>query len=136
MATRTLLRGAAAAAALVALRVVAQESGDLASLGLRADGVELPGVGRVLLALTLALAVAVAAIYALRRFWPFAALQRTSGAAKVSAQVALSASLKLHVVELGEATLVVAESRGGVAIAELARNAATAASASRTSHAD
>jgi flagellar biogenesis protein FliO len=112
---------------------VAQESSDLARLGLRTDGAQLPSVGSVLLALAFTLAIGIAVIFALRRFWPPAALQRTNAAAKVSAQVALSASLKLHVVELGETRLVVAESRGGVAIAELARNAASGTS--RTSDA-
>jgi hypothetical protein len=101
---------------------VAQGADALAGLGLRQPEADLPGAGRVLLALAFTLLVGVAAVYALRRFWP-PSLALRSGSARVSAQISLSRSLRLHVVELERATVVVAEGRGGVAIAELERQA-------------
>ena len=100
-----------------ALPVLAQETAALDNLGLR-NGSDLPGLGRVVLVLMGTLALAVAAALAVRRFWPQAA-QQTSGALRLRAQLALSSHLKLHVVEAGRTTVIVAEGRSGIAIAEL-----------------
>lgn len=102
---------------------LAQEEGSLAGLGLRQTGAELPSVGRVVLVLAFTLAVAAAAIYAIRRFWPTPLGQRL-GRARVSGQLAVSSSLKLHFVDFENTTLVIAEGRGGVAIAEVKKSAA------------
>lgn len=113
---------AAAAYAAVCCACLGQEADSLARLGLRQADAPLPGLGRVLLVLAFTLAVAVAAIYAIRRFWPTPLGQR-QGHARVSAQLAVSSSLKLHFIDLENTTLVVAEGRGGVAIAEVKKSA-------------
>ena len=97
---------------------LAQQGGPLSQLGLKQTDAAVPGVGRVLLALAFTLAAAVAVVYAIRRFGP-APLRQRSGSARVSAQLAVSTSLKLHFVDFENATLVVAEGRGGIAIAQL-----------------
>lgn len=133
-----LRRGTAALGSIVCAALcvpcVAQEADALAGLGLRQPDAELPGVGRVLLVLAFTLVVAVAAIYALRRFWPQSLGQR-SGSARVSAQISLSRSLKLHVVDLEGATLVVVEGRGSVAITELKKQAPDAGAPEEARHA-
>jgi flagellar biogenesis protein FliO len=118
--------------AAASLPCVAQET--LAQLGLREPDADLPGIGRVVLVLVFTLAVAVAAIYAIRRFWPQPLGQR-SGTARLSAQLAVSSSLKLHFVDVDGATLVVAEGRGGVAIAELEKRAPRGAAPEVSEHA-
>jgi hypothetical protein len=100
-----------------ALPVAAQETGALDGLGLR-NGSDLPGLGRVVVVLLVTLALAVAVAFALRRFWPQAA-QQTGGALRLRAQLSLSSHLKLHFVEAGRTTVIVAEGRSGIAIAEL-----------------
>jgi flagellar biogenesis protein FliO len=113
---------------------VAQEADALAGLGLRQQDADLPGIGRVLLVLAFTLMVAATVIYALKRMWP-KSLGQPSGSARVSAQLSLSRSLKLHVVDLEAATLVVAEARGGVAILELKRQAPKVGAAGEERHA-
>jgi hypothetical protein len=120
--------------AAACLPCVAQETGALGQLGLRQPDADLPGIGRVVLVLAFTLAVAVAAIHAIRRFWPQPLGQR-SGSARLSAQLAVSSSLKLHIVDVDGATLVVAEGRGGVAIAELKKRVPRGASPEVSEHA-
>jgi flagellar biogenesis protein FliO len=115
---RLLAMAMAGAAAFAAFAALGQEAQPFATLGLK-TGNELPGVGRVLLSLAVVVTVAVMAAYALRRFWPSSVAQGPSGALRATAQLAVSRSLKLHLVELGEITVLVAESRDGVAIAQL-----------------
>ena len=132
-----LRRGSAALGSIVCAALcvpcVAQEADALAGLGLRQPDTDIPGIGRVLLVLAFTLAVALAASYTLKRFWPQSLRQR-SGSARVSAQISLSRSLKLHVVDLEGATLVVAEGRGNVAIAELKRQAPDVTSVAEARH--
>jgi hypothetical protein len=105
------------------LPVWAQQAGTLEGLGLR-GGSGIPSFGRVVVVLLAMVALAGAAALALRRFWPPAA-QQTNGAIRIRAQLSLSSNLKLHVVDAGQTTLVVAEGRSGVAVAELAAPVAT-----------
>lgn len=137
-ATGILCRGTAALDSIVCAALcvpcAAQEADALAGLGLRQPDADLPGVGRVLLVLAFTLVLALAASYALRRFWP-QSLGPRSGSARVLAQLSLSRSLKLHVVELESATLVVAEGHGGVAIAKLERQVPDVTGAGETRHA-
>lgn len=116
------LRRALAAASCVLLcwPCLGQDAEPLAGLGLRQSGAELPGIGRVLLVLVFTLAVGVAAIYALRRFWA-GPLRKQLGRARVAAQLPVSGSLRLHFIDFDDTTLVVAEGRSGVAIAEVKR---------------
>jgi flagellar biogenesis protein FliO len=125
---------AVAFCAAVCWPLLAQEADSLARLGLRQTDSELPGIGRVVLVLAFTLAVAVGASYAIRRFW-VAPLRQRLGYARVSGQLAVSSSLKLHFVDLETTTLVVAEGRGGVAIAEVTKPAAPPDAESAT-HAD
>lgn len=110
---------AALVTALGACPVLAQQAGGLAQLGLRENGAELPGLGRVLIVLVVTLALAIAAIYGLRRYLPAAVVRRPELPVRLAGQLAVSASLKLHFVELERATLVVVESRNGVAVTEV-----------------
>ena len=103
--------------AVAALPVWAQEPGHLGDLGLRGDS-GFPGLGRVVLVLVAMVALAVAVALALRRFWPPAVLP-AGGALRVRAQLSLGSHLKLHFVEAGSTTVIVAEGRSGIAIAEL-----------------
>jgi len=102
---------------VAALPGLAQESGALDGLGIL-SGYDLPGLGRVIVVLVAMTVLAVVAALASRRFWPQAA-QRQDGALRLRAQLSLSSHLKLHVVETGRATIIVAEGRSGVAITEL-----------------
>jgi flagellar biogenesis protein FliO len=104
-----------------ALPASAQDAA-LEGLGLR-NGSPLPALGRVVVVLVAMIALAVAAALALKRFWP--AARQTNGAVKIRAQVSLGTHLKLHIVETGRTTVIVAEGRSGIAIAELAESATT-----------
>jgi hypothetical protein len=107
-------------AAAIALPVLAQDAGALAGFGLRDSTAELPGLGRMAVVLALMIALAAAATLVLRRYWPPAA-RRADGAIRVTAQLSLSNSMKLHFVEAGGLTVLIAEGRGGIAITQLGR---------------
>lgn len=108
------------------------QGNSLEDLGLR-GGDGMPGVGRVVVVLLAMVALAAMAAFALRRFWPPAA-QQASGGIRVRAQLALGTTLKLHFVELGETTVVVAEGRSGVSIAEIGKKQAASSSPDGGTH--
>ena len=103
--------------AVAGLPAWAQEAGQLGDLGLRGNS-GFPGLGRIVLVLFAMVALAVAVALALRRFWPPMVLP-AGGALRVRAQLSLGSHLKLHFVDAGSTTVVVAEGRSGIAITEL-----------------
>jgi hypothetical protein len=85
-----------------------------------------PGVGKIVLAFLLTLAIGLALIFALRRALPLIAKLTRKPTVGPTPQVLAScnvhAGLKLHLIEINDATLVVAEGRNGIAITPLPKN--------------
>lgn len=108
------------AAWLMPLIAAAQEAA--APLGTGGDAIALPGVGRIVLVFCAMAALAVAASFVLRK-----ALARfgsplvpgSSSAIRVLERASLSATLKVHLVQVGDHRLLVAEGRQGLTVVDL-----------------
>ena len=91
------------------------------------DPVVLPGVGRILLAFVLTVAVAVGAIYALRRFLaklPGYRETANSPSSNVRVHTTLHRGLRLHVVEVQGRTVLLAEGKNGMAMTVISTDSA------------
>lgn len=88
---------------------------------LRGPDVGFPGIGRVLIAFGVCAVLAAGAAIVLRRYWPGFGSRSMAGAGtvRVVERLRVDAQLRLHVVEASGARLLIAESRGGVAITSL-----------------
>ncbi len=97
---------------------------DRAPLTQGQDLVTAPSVGRVVLVFVIISAIAVALIVALRRYLPqFGGPMTGAGQIRVIDRAALLGGARVHLVEIGEQKLVVAESRNGIAITLLSGKA-------------
>jgi hypothetical protein len=84
--------------------------------------VALPGVGKVLGAFVVTVAVGFAAAYALRRWLPkWAGQSKLAPGLQVRAQMSLQPGLRLHVVEVQGSTVLIAESKHGIAMSIVPR---------------
>lgn len=85
------------------------------------DVVTMPGIGRVILAFLLTAGLAVAIVYALRRYSPkFTGGLMQGGSLRVIERTALGGGLRLHLVEAGSERILIAENRTGISMLRLA----------------
>lgn len=81
-----------------------------------------PGIGRVVLVFLLTCALAVAAVFVLRRYLPNVnATLATSGQMKVIDRTTLLGGTRVHLLEIGEHRIVVADGRNGLALSVLSK---------------
>jgi hypothetical protein len=91
-----------------------------ARFGTSVDELGFPSLGRVVVVFVLVVALAVATVVVLRRFWP-ALLQRKTNASGIRTldRASLSATLTVHVVEVEGVKMLIAEGRNGIAMTPL-----------------
>jgi hypothetical protein len=81
------------------------------------DAIGVPSVGRVLLAFAVTAALAVGIVFMLKRAMPkFGASSAAGSVMRVVDRIHVSRTLQLHLLRINEQTVLVAESRTGVAI--------------------
>lgn len=84
------------------------------------DPVALPGVGRVLLGFAITVGLAVAIIYGIRRWFPrFAARYQNESESRLIVHSTVKNGLRLHIVTVGEQTVLVAEGKSGITMLPL-----------------
>lgn len=102
---------------LVTSAALAAESSTLAQ---GRDVVAMPGIGRVIFAFVLTTALAIGIAVVLKRVLPkLNGPLSTSGSVRVIERASLGAGLKVHVVQIDDSKVLVAESRHGVSITVL-----------------
>jgi hypothetical protein len=88
----------------------------------RDNPVALPSVGKIVLAFLVTVAVGFAAVYALRRWLPkWAGQSKLPPGLQVRAQMSLQPGLRLHVVDVEGSTVLIAESKNGIAMSVVPR---------------
>lgn len=90
---------------------------DRAPLTQGQDVITTPGIGRVVFVFLITSAIAIGAIVALRRYLPqFGTAAIGGGQIRVIERTTLIGGTRVHLIEIGEQRLVVADSRNGIAI--------------------
>jgi hypothetical protein len=108
----------------IAANVHAELNPAAAPLITHPDPVELPSVGKLLFVFLLTAALAVGIAYALRRILakiPGSPLA-SDNAAQVRVRTTLHRGLKLHVVEIRDQTILVAENKNGLAMTRISES--------------
>ena len=86
------------------------------------DIISAPGIGRVALVFLLTCALAVAAILVLRRYLPkVSSTLLASGQMKVVDRTMLLGGTRVHLLEIGEHRIVIADGRNGLALSVLSK---------------
>ncbi len=89
-------------------------------LGAQVQDLPFPGPGRIVAGFLITVALAVAAAYLLRRFWPNALKRRTTGThIRLVDRTAVSTTLTLSIVEIDGSRFLVAEGRGALGVTAL-----------------